>query len=69
MTYGPCISRAMIPFAATGIFVPGPYTSKHPDCFNLLLIASKVLGMVPHATNAQLLFHFRRSTYGSNHLP
>ena len=27
-----CINFAMIPFAATGIRVPGPYTSKHPAC-------------------------------------
>lgn len=27
------INFAMIPFAATGIFVPGPYTSKHPASF------------------------------------
>jgi len=42
----------MIPFAATGIFVPGPYTSKHPASSTLLVIALKVQGMALHATTA-----------------
>lgn len=28
------IKRSMIPFAATGIFVPGPHTSKQPAFFS-----------------------------------